>query len=109
MVRAGGANVHVSDLDRLCQRLPAVLSLIYQLRFSRVGVDDAYELCIETKDPVAPGELLALTNHVKHLYLEITEEVRDYTRQGFLRHFRLSLLPPGSLHGSAKTGKIRRV
>jgi phenylacetate-coenzyme A ligase PaaK-like adenylate-forming protein len=72
MVRAGGADILVSDVDRLCQRFPDALSLMYQLRIGKEGVDDCYELWIESKAPVTES----LTKQVEAAYLEIADDLR---------------------------------
>ncbi|TKC86921.1 aldehyde dehydrogenase family protein [Trinickia terrae] len=109
MVRVGGANVHVTDVDRLCQRFSNELSLVYQLRIDRIGVNDRYELCIETKHGLNTDERNLLAVTVTDAYLEIADEVREYLADGILLHFNLSLLSPGALRGNEKTGKVRRV
>jgi phenylacetate-coenzyme A ligase PaaK-like adenylate-forming protein len=109
MIRIGGADVHVSDVERLCAKLADTLSLFFQLRISKDGVDDAYELCIETKQALPTPDLRDLTAQAEREYLAIAEEVSSYRQKGMLRHFKLTLLPPGGLRGNERTGKIRRV
>src|SRR5439155_921313 len=52
MVRIGGANVHVSDVERLCAGFPADLSHFFQLHIRKEGVDDALDVVIETRAPL---------------------------------------------------------
>lgn len=109
MVRVGGANVHLSDVERLCQQFCSALSFVYQLRIDRLNFDDRYELCIETKQILSDIECESLTLEARQVYLNIAKEVREYIDDGILLHFSLSLMPPQALTGNTKTGKIRRV
>jgi phenylacetate-CoA ligase len=109
MVRIGGANVHLSDVERLCQRFDDALSFVFQLRIDRLNLDDRYELCIETKKILSDVDRESLALEVRRSYLNIAKEVSEYIDDGILLHFKLSLVSPKTLIGNAKTGKIRRV
>ncbi len=109
MIRVATANVHIPDVDRLCEKFHTQLSLVYQLRIDRIDLDDRYVLCIETKLPLHKEDLKDLTAEVKQSYLGMAEEVNDAIKKGLLRHFDLALFEPGALEANQKTGKIRRV
>jgi phenylacetate-coenzyme A ligase PaaK-like adenylate-forming protein/acyl-CoA reductase-like NAD-dependent aldehyde dehydrogenase len=109
LIRIAASNVHVSDVDKLCQRFAQVLSPVYQLLLDRVGMDERYELRIETKKVHDAQQLAILTKQVRSAYLELAEKLRTSIESGFLRHFHLTLLNPEALAGNHKTGKIKRV
>jgi phenylacetate-coenzyme A ligase PaaK-like adenylate-forming protein len=109
MIRAGGGNIFVADVDRLCKAFEGTLSLVYQLRMSKQGVDDRYDLVIETARVQTGDELRGLTDQVTQKYLEIAGKLRQQLEGGYLRHFAVALVPPGTLEANERTGKIRRV
>jgi phenylacetate-coenzyme A ligase PaaK-like adenylate-forming protein len=108
LVRFGGANIFVSDVEKLCEKFPEALSRLYQLRLTKKGVDDFYELCIELHSTLkTPTE--ELKQNIEREYFQIAEHLKKTMDEGFLRHFKLSLVPAGTLVGNANTGKIKRV
>ncbi|MCC6278889.1 MAG: AMP-binding protein [Oligoflexia bacterium] len=109
MVRVGGANVYVSDIDRLVAKFPQTLSPIYQIHLSKKGIDDSLEIIIETQKSLSATQTAEVKKQIDKAYSQIAEEVREHREKGFLKHFQLILAPPGAIHGHARTGKVRRV
>jgi phenylacetate-coenzyme A ligase PaaK-like adenylate-forming protein len=109
MVRVGGANVFLSDVEKLCTRFPSELSMIYQVRLFKCGVDDAYELKIEGNRDLTPEQADRLTESIRTDYLSIARELREYIEDGFLKHFEITLCRPGGIECNPKTRKIVRV
>jgi len=109
MVRAGGANIFVSDVDKLCQNLNQELSYIYQMQVFKKGVDDAYKLVIEAARFMDDDEKKALLPKVRESYLGIAQELKHYIDEGYLRHFDIEILDEGSIKPHPKTRKIRRM
>ncbi len=107
MVRIGGANVFVSDVEKLVQKFSSTLSSFFQLRASKVGVDDSYELVLET---ASDTELSSSQKEKIELeYLKIAEELEYYLDKKFLKHFKISYLKPQSIVANSRTGKIPKV
>jgi len=109
LIRIAASNVHISDVEKLCSHFPEILSPFYQIRLDRVGVDERYILYMETKSAYNEEHRLMLAARVRGAYLDIAEKLYKSIESGFLRHFELILLVPGSLSGSSRTGKAQRV
>jgi phenylacetate-CoA ligase len=109
MVRIGGANVYISDIERLVNRFPEILSPIYQVHLNKKGVHDSLEIVIETKVELDAQQTAEMKQAMEKEYIKIAEELSDYLSKGFLKHFYFTLAPPGFIHGNQRTGKIRRV
>jgi phenylacetate-coenzyme A ligase PaaK-like adenylate-forming protein len=109
MIRVAGANVFVSDLDRLVASHQELLSHIYQLKVSKRGVEDALEIVLETEKPLNVEEKKILTPQITKDYLNIAADLKHFIENGSLKNFELHLVDQGVVAMNAKTHKISRV
>jgi len=107
--RVSGANIFLSDIEKICTLNKTDLSYLYQVTVSQIELDEVLHIKIEALKEHNESDLKLLSEKIKMHFLSIADDLRLYYQSGYLKHFDLKIVNPGIIPQSTKTGKTKHL